>query len=140
MAVAVIVDGESYVYNYGVASLKTRQPITNKTLFEIGSASKTFTATLASYAQVKGKLVLSDSASKYLPSLRGSSFDNVSLLNLGTHTAGGLPLQVPNAIHSDDQLTDYFRQWKPDLRRRHIPSLFEPKYWLARHDCCPKHE
>jgi beta-lactamase class C len=113
MAVAVIVDGKSYFYNYGVASLKTRQPITDKTLFEIGSDSKTFTATLASYAQVKGKLALSDSASRYLPSLRGSSFDNVSLLNLGTHTAGGLPLQVPAAIHNDDQLTDYFRQWQP---------------------------
>ena len=113
MAVAVIVDGKSYFYNYGVASLKTRQPITDKTLFEIGSASKTFTATLASYAQVKGKLALSDNASKYLPSLRGSSFDNVSLVNLGTHTAGGLPLQVPDAIYNDDQLTDYFRQWQP---------------------------
>lgn len=113
MAVAVTIDGESYVYNYGVASLKTRQPVTDKTLFEIGSASKTFTATLASYAQVKGKLELTDSASKYLPSLRGSSFDNASLINLGTHTAGGLPLQVPDAIHNDDQLTDYFRQWKP---------------------------
>lgn len=113
MAVAVTIDGESYVYNYGVVSLKTRQPVTDKTLFEIGSASKTFTATLASYAQVKGKLELTDSASKYLPSLRGSSFDNASLINLGTHTAGGLPLQVPDAIHNDNQLTDYFRQWKP---------------------------
>ncbi|WP_301952057.1 class C beta-lactamase [Burkholderia sp. S171] len=113
MAVAVIVNGESYFYNYGVTSLKTRQPVTNKTLFEIGSASKTFTATLASYAQVKGNLSLSDSASKYLPSLRGSSFDNVKLLNLGTHTAGGLPLQVPDAIRNDDQLMSYFRQWQP---------------------------
>jgi beta-lactamase class C len=113
MAIAVIVDGESYFYNYGVESLETQRPITNKTLFEIGSASKTFTATLASYAQVNGDLALSDSASKYLPSLRGSSFDNVSLLNLGTHTSGGLPLQVPDAIHNDDQLMNYFRQWKP---------------------------
>jgi beta-lactamase class C len=113
MAIAVIVNGESYFYNYGVASLKTQQPVTNKTLFEIGSASKTFTATLASYAQVKGDLALSDSASKHLPSLRGSSFDNVSLLNLGTHTSGGLPLQVPDVIQNEDQLMDYFRQWKP---------------------------
>ena len=113
MAVAVIVNGESYFYSYGVASLETRRPITNKTLFEIGSASKTFTATLASFAQVNGNLALSDSASKYLPSLRGSSFDNVSLLNLGTHTSGGLPLQVPDAIHDDAQLMDYFRQWQP---------------------------
>ena len=113
MAIAVTVNGESYFYNYGVASKETQQRITNKTLFEIGSLSKTFTATLASYAQVNGRLLLSDSASKYLPSLRGSSFDNVSLINLGTHTAGGLPLQVPDSIGNTDQLMDYLKHWKP---------------------------
>ncbi|MDB5767531.1 MAG: ampC [Collimonas fungivorans] len=113
MAVAVTVNGENYFYNYGVASRETRQPITNTTLFELGSLSKTFTATLASYAEVDGKLSLTDSASKYLPSLRGSSFDNISLLNLGTHTAGGLPLQVPDNIGDTGQLMDYFKHWQP---------------------------
>lgn len=113
MAIAVTVNGESRFYNYGVASKDTRQPVTNTTLFEIGSFSKTFTATLASYAQVNGELSLTDSASKYLPALRGSSFDNISLINLGTHTAGGLPLQVPDAIQNTDQLMDYFKHWKP---------------------------
>lgn len=113
MAVAVTVNGENYFFNYGVASKETRQPVTNRTLFEIGSLSKTFTATLASYAEVDGKLSLSDSASKYLPSLRGSSFDNISLLNLGTHTAGGLPQQVPDNIGDTEQLMDYFKHWQP---------------------------
>jgi beta-lactamase class C len=113
MAVAVTVNGENYFYNYGVASIETQKPITSDTLFEIGSDSKIFTATLASYAQVNGKLLLSDSASKYLPSLRGSSFDSISLLNLGTHTSGGLPLQVPETIGNTDQLMDYFRHWQP---------------------------
>ncbi len=48
-----------------------------------------------------------------LPSLRGSSFDRVSLLNLGTHTAGGLPLQVPDDITNDAQLMTYLAHWKP---------------------------
>lgn len=114
MAIAVTINGENYFYNYGVASKETRERVTNKTLFEIGSLSKTFTATLASYAQVNGNLSLSDNASKYLPPLHGSSFDNVSLLNLGTHTAGGLPLQVPDNIANTDQLMDYFKHWEPD--------------------------
>jgi beta-lactamase class C len=113
IAVAVTVNGENYFYNYGVASIETQKPITSDTLFEIGSDSKIFTATLASYAQVNGKLLLSDSASKYLPSLRGSSFDSISLLNLGTQTSGGLPLQVPETIGNTDQLMDYFRHWQP---------------------------
>jgi beta-lactamase class C len=112
MAVGIIVKGQGYVYDYGVAS-KAGGPVTRNTLFEIGSISKTFTATLASYAQVRGKLSLSDTASHYLAPLRGSSFDTVSLLNLGTHTPGGLPLQVPEDIANNAQLMAYFRSWKP---------------------------
>ena len=53
MAVGVIVDGHTYVFNYGVASLATQKPVAGDTLFEIGSVSKAFTATLAAYAQFK---------------------------------------------------------------------------------------
>ena len=113
MAIAVTIDGKQYFYNYGMASRDTRQQITNQTLFEIGSFSKTFTATLAAYAQASGKLSLSDSASKYVPILRGSSFDSISVLNLATHTAGGLPLQVPDNIKNNEQLMDYFKHWQP---------------------------
>jgi beta-lactamase class C len=114
MAIGITVNGENYFYNYGVASLDTQKPVTSETLFEIGSDSKIFTATLASYAQLNGALSLSDNASQYLPSLRGGSFDKISLLNLGTHTSGGLPLQVPENIGDNNQLMDYFRHWQPD--------------------------
>ncbi|HEC1393204.1 TPA: serine hydrolase, partial [Pseudomonas aeruginosa] len=77
MAVALSVDGQHTFYNYGVASKATGQAVTPTTLFEIGSLSKTFTATLASYAQGQGKLQWSDQASHYLPSLKGSAFDRV---------------------------------------------------------------
>ncbi len=113
MAVGIVADGQSYVFNYGVASKATGKPVTDETLFEIGSVSKTFTATLACYAQIEGKLSLSDPASKYLPELRGSAFDKVSVLNLGTHTSGGLPLQVPANVTNEDQLIHYFRTWRP---------------------------
>ncbi len=113
MAVGIVANGRTYVFDYGVASKATGRPVAANTLFEIGSVSKTFTATLASYAQVTGKLSLSDMASAYLPYLRGSSFDKVSLLNLGTHTSGGLPLQVPSDIANDAQMMAYFQHWKP---------------------------
>lgn len=113
MAVAVSIDGKNYFYNYGVASKEGKQAVSQDTLFEIGSISKTFTATLASYAQINGQLSFSDSVSQHLPSLRGSAFDKVSLLNLATHTAGGLPLQVPDEITNNEQLMDYFKNWQP---------------------------
>jgi len=113
MAVGIVVKGKDCVFDYGVQSTATGVPIGHDTLFEIGSISKIFTATLASYAHITGKLALSDRASQYLPSLQGSSFDKVSLLNLGTHTSGGLPLQVPEEIKNNDQLMAYFQSWKP---------------------------
>ncbi|MGH8128588.1 MAG: serine hydrolase, partial [Gammaproteobacteria bacterium] len=113
MAVGIIAGSKPYVFDYGVATTKTKAPVTRDTLFEIGSVSKTLTATLTSYAQVRGYLSLSDQTSKYLPSLRGSRFGAVSLLELGTHTPGGLPLQVPEHIHSISQLMLYFKAWRP---------------------------
>jgi len=84
MAVGVTVDGRHYVFNYGVASKATGSPVDSNTLFEIGSITKTFTASLVSYAQLTGKLSLSDTVSSDLPILRGTSFDHIRLINLGT--------------------------------------------------------
>ncbi len=58
MAVGIVLNGQSYVFDYGVASKATGKPVDRDTLFEIGSVSKTFTATLVSYAQV-GRVFLS---------------------------------------------------------------------------------
>ncbi|MBS0444987.1 MAG: serine hydrolase [Proteobacteria bacterium] len=116
MAVAVTVDGRSYVYSYGVASKETKVPVTAGTLFEVGSVSKTFTATLAAYAEATGKLSLDDHPSRYLPWLRGRPIDEATLLHLGTYTAGGLPLQFPDAVVGEAATQAYFRDWTPIAR------------------------
>lgn len=113
MAVGIASGKHSYVFNYGVATISSRKPVTNSTLFELGSITKTFTATLAAYAEVKGDLSLSDTTGKHLHVLGGSRFGDTTLLELGTHTPGGLPLQVPDDVHSIDELMMYFRRWRP---------------------------
>ncbi|WP_371917231.1 class C beta-lactamase [Pseudomonas sp. R37(2017)] len=113
MAVAVTVNGQAHYFNYGVASTETGRPVTQDTLFEIGSVSKTFTATLAAYAQATGKLSLADKASQLLPALRGSAFDHISVLQLGTYSTGGLPLQFPAEYDSADKMLGYYKQWQP---------------------------
>jgi beta-lactamase class C len=128
MAVAVTVDGETFFFNYGVASRESNTPVSEQTLFEIGSVSKTFTATLASYAQVLGKLSLADHPGRYMPQLQGRAIDRASLLNLGTYTAGGLPLQFPDEVLDDERMIGYFREWAPDAapgtqRRYSNPSI-----------------
>ena len=113
MAVAVTYAGKAAVFNYGVASRNPRIPVTNDTLFELGSVTKTFTATLASWAQVQHRISLADTTGKYLPELRGTPFGNVTLLSLGTHTPGGLALLFPDGPTDDAALMRYFRQWRP---------------------------
>jgi beta-lactamase class C len=113
MSIAVTANGQQLFFNYGVAAKDTRLAVSSDTLFELGSISKTFTATLATYAQANGQLALGDHPGKYLPQLKGSAFDQVNLINLATHTAGGFPLQVPDEVQNTEQLMGYLKAWKP---------------------------
>ncbi|WIE35452.1 class C beta-lactamase [Agrobacterium tumefaciens] len=113
LAVGISVDGENHVFTYGVMSKTTGQPVTPQTLFELGSISKTFTVTLSTYAETQGKLSLSGKVEDYLPSMKGKPFGDVTLMHLGTHTAGGFPLQVPDSVKTEPQLLAYLKAWKP---------------------------
>ncbi len=126
MAVGISSNGKRYVFNYGVVSLATGKPVTDKSLFEIGSVSKTMTGTLASYAQVDGKLSFLDKTSKYLPELKGTNFGNLTLLNLATHTSGGLPLQVPQSVTNNLQLMEYLKHWKPKCQPGTVRNYANP--------------
>lgn len=114
MAVALSIHGQQHYFNYGLAHQETATPVTDETLFELGSISKIFTAALAGYAQASGNLSRYDAASHAFPALEGSVFDEVTLLELGTYTAGELPLQFPESVQSEAQMIDYYRQWQPN--------------------------
>ena len=114
LAIAITTQGQQRFYSYGLASKATQQPVTQRTLFEIGSVSKTLTATLAAYAETQGKLSLTDSPARHLPELKGSALESVSLIDLATHTAGGFPLQLPENIRNEQQLMSYFNTWRPE--------------------------
>lgn len=128
IAVAITIDGQALFFNYGVASRESGAPVSEETLFEIGSVSKTFTGTLAAYAEVLEKLSADDRPGQYLSELRGSPIDQVSLLHLGTYTAGGLPLQFPEDVSDEERMLRFFQQWEPDAapgaqRRYSNPSI-----------------
>lgn len=137
MAVAITIDGKSHFFGYGVASKESGQKVDEETLFEIGSVSKTFTATLGGYGLVTGAFSLSDKATKWAPALAGSSFDKITMLDLATYTAGGLPLQFPDPVTDNSSMIDYFKNWKPDYpagtqRRYSNPSIGLFGYLAAR--------
>lgn len=116
LSIGITVNGKHSFYNYGVLAKDVKAKVTNETLFELGSISKTFTASLASLSEIEGNLNLSDPVSKFMPELKNKVFDTIKLYNLGTHTAGGFTLQLPDEITNDKQLINYYRTWKPDYR------------------------
>ncbi|HHQ4471240.1 FOX/MOX family class C beta-lactamase [Aeromonas sp. S41-2] len=113
MAVAVLKGGQAHYFNYGLADVATGTKVNEQTLFEIGSVSKTYTATLGAYAVVKGGFRLDDKVSRHAPWLKGSAFDGVTMAELATYSAGGLPLQFPDEVDSSDTMRAYYRHWTP---------------------------
>lgn len=112
MAIGIIYNGRSYENYYGVRSKDTNESVNSQTLFELGSLSKTFTAVSGTYANNQGKISFNDHPSKYLPALKNSEINKVNLLELLTYTSGNLPLQFPDNIKTDQQILEYFKNWK----------------------------
>ncbi|HET6204851.1 MAG TPA: serine hydrolase domain-containing protein [Planctomycetota bacterium] len=95
-------DGLLRASNYGLADLKTRAPVRDDTLFEIGSTSKSFTAIVLLQLREEGKLDLRKPVVDYLPWFRiRSRFDPITVHDLLTHRAG-LPRDrddVPSSLY-----------------------------------------
>ncbi|MBA4216197.1 MAG: beta-lactamase [Proteobacteria bacterium] len=131
MAVAITVDGRAYVFNYGVMSRRGQEPVTDHTLFEVGSVTKVLTATLAAYAASLGKLSLDAHPSRYLPALKGAAIDKATVLQLACFTAGDLPLQFPDSLEGDDAAAlNYFRHWQPTAAPGVVRSYSNPSLAL----------
>ncbi|WP_313651635.1 class C beta-lactamase [Pantoea sp.] len=113
MAVAVLYKGRAQFVNFGVADLDSRRRVTENTLFELGSVSKTFTGTLAGVQIRNGDIRLSDAVQKHWPQLTGAQWRPVRMLHLATYTAGGLPLQLPDEVTDQTSLLRFYQNWQP---------------------------
>lgn len=75
--------------SYGYADLNTKEKITSKTLFNLGSISKTFVANSILMLRDEGKLSLEDSLIKYFPDFKNKDIaKKVKIKHLLTHTSG----------------------------------------------------
>jgi CubicO group peptidase (beta-lactamase class C family) len=114
---------------YGLANLKTREPITPATTFELASCTKQFTGTAILRLYEQGKLSIHDNVRTYLPELPLSDNNNViRILDLERHTSGlreyfGYPdvqPKDPRFQSNEDYLRAFARQAKP------FPPYFKP--------------
>jgi CubicO group peptidase (beta-lactamase class C family) len=110
-SILVVKDGEViYKRNIGMANVEKNIPITDNTIFNIGSVTKQFTAFCILKLEEDGKLNLQDSIQKYIPEL--PNFDETITLNhLLSHTSG-IPdylevLGLKNKFNKNRLQTDY---------------------------------
>jgi CubicO group peptidase (beta-lactamase class C family) len=87
-ALGIVQDGRlTYSRGYGLASIELGVPITPRTVFDIGSVSKQFTAMAIVLLAQDGKLSLDDEIQKYLPEVP-RYLRPVTIRHLLHHTSG----------------------------------------------------
>ena len=94
LAIGMVKDDQLVWQGYfGYSDIKEKKPVSESTVFRIGSISKTFTAIAIMQLWEQGKFQLSDPVSKYtpFPLFRNQSgcCPDPTLLNIFTHTSGG---------------------------------------------------
>jgi serine-type D-Ala-D-Ala carboxypeptidase/endopeptidase len=91
LSIGILYAGKRYTFDYGTTD-KTRNSLpTSRTIYEIASVTKTFTAILLAHAVLEKKLGLNDDIRTYLPGAypnliyRGHP---ITIVDLANHTAG----------------------------------------------------
>ncbi|MGH3447515.1 MAG: serine hydrolase domain-containing protein, partial [Nocardioidaceae bacterium] len=84
-------DGHETVATHGVLNTATQAPVTADSLFQVGSITKTWTASMIMQLVDEGRLSLADTVAELLPGVRLGSADasgDVTVRHLLTHTSG----------------------------------------------------
>ena len=105
IVVGLVDEKGTRVITYGTASKDSKRPLDGDSVFEIGSVTKVFTATLLADMVERGEVSLSDPISKYLPrTVKTPTRDGkeITLLDLATQTSG-LPRLPTNFAPKDPQ-------------------------------------
>ncbi|WP_347925914.1 serine hydrolase domain-containing protein [Pontimicrobium sp. SW4] len=92
LAIAIVQNDEVlFMKGYGISSISSSQKVNKNTLFQIGSITKSFTATTATILHTEKKLSLKDNIKKWLPyfKLKNPFISNeVNVLDFLSHRTG----------------------------------------------------
>lgn len=110
VAAGVYHGGDPRIAVYGVTSVENPLPVDARTLFQIGSTGKTFTATALMRLVEQGRVELTARVRTYLPELQLADeavAAELTLLHLLTHTAGFEGDSMTDTGEGDDALARY---------------------------------
>jgi CubicO group peptidase (beta-lactamase class C family) len=122
-AAAVLADGEIVEAAYGVLNRATGVEVTTDSLFQIGSITKVWTATLVMQLVDEGRLDLDAPVRRYLPGFRVADEEAsacITARHLLSHTAGLEGDIFHDTGRSDDAIERYV------IRLTDVPQLFPP--------------
>ena len=138
LVIGIVRNGNHQVFTYGSLVPNGTERPHSKTIFEIGSITKTFTGLLLAQLVEEGTVQLDDPISKYLPAGTPTprwGQDEIRLIDLATHTSG-LPKMPTNLVsrdvsnlyadYSSDQLLAYLKHEARGNAGRSLLSAFTP--------------
>jgi CubicO group peptidase (beta-lactamase class C family) len=110
VAVGIYYKDQEYTAGFGVTNVDFPRPVEVDTLFQVGSTTKTFTATTVMRLVEQGKLDLFTPLVNYLPDLKLSTDEitsQVTLRDLFTHTGGWVGDVFDDFGPGDDAVAKY---------------------------------
>lgn len=134
----VVVDDDSILFlkNFGITDLTTEQRVSDKTIFRIGSISKSFTAIAILQLVEEGLLDLNDKLSDVIPEVsytnEWENTDPVCVVHLLEHTTGFDDMHLPEYVAVADGWTTLegvqyhphskISRWKPGTQMSYSNS------------------
>jgi len=128
MGSIMITKGDSLIFskNMGYSDVETKTPITDTTLFKIGSISKSFTAILTLKAIEAGKLSMDDKLIQFFPDANIHNADKITIYHLLHHRSG--IQDYLNEVNQKEIEFSYEPQTRESMLQRFstLKSNFEP--------------
>ncbi|MFC1948534.1 serine hydrolase domain-containing protein [Chloroflexota bacterium] len=110
VAVGILHNGQTLTAGYGVTNIENPLPVTDETLFQIGSITKTYTGTAIMRLVEMGKLDLDATVRTYIPDFQVSdetASSEATIRHLLTHTGGWEGDVFDDTGSGDDALAKY---------------------------------
>ena len=110
---------------YGLSDVATKDPVTPKTLFNLGSISKTFVSNAILMLQADEKLSVEDDLLKYFPEFQNKEIARaVKIKHLLTHTSGLPDIRFPRKDSVFYLTAKDWENWIPIMKATRLN--FEP--------------